>query len=608
MSMRSLFAGLIFGWMLLLSTGIAPAAAPPEESGSGMICKVYAVADLIVPIAGTFAARTDDGKPVANRTHEDRLIQIICSALSPASWRSQGGQGSINYYPLGMALVVRQTPEMQEQVAELLAALRKLQDTEVSVELRFVTVSDECLAKLGVEDADGKASIVRLDDAQVRLLLEAAQSDTRTNIMQAPKLTVFNGQRATLDLTEKQLFVTGAEMISTGERKMPQLHTKSVNTGLQVTVLPVVAPDNRSVTLQLGVSLTRADVPRLAASQILAGKSPEKNAVPTLTFVAPQEPRFSMRSFQTTVKLTDGTTALISGWTQHREQRNQICPPVLSKIPYIGQLFRTISYGKEREHLLVLVTPRVIVQQEKEERVPAEVKPSIAEEAGEVLPADHQSPASDPPNVQLPGPQVMHVRQRRFRLDYPMNDIARAAIGNLDVWYTRDTKQWVSYGHALPIKGHATITVSEDGRWGFTLIPRGSGERSPSAPKRGDEPQVWVEVDTVPPVVFLMNASTRMVDEAEKLSVRYRCEDAHLKSHPVTISYSTSPDGPWSVLSQNQEASGTFTHPLRYLPSEFYVRVEAQDEAGNVGWNVSELIRADANLQRASKLKVATEE
>ena len=39
-----------------------------------------------------------------------------------------------------MALVVNQTPDIQEQVAELLQALRRLQDQEVAVEVRFITL------------------------------------------------------------------------------------------------------------------------------------------------------------------------------------------------------------------------------------------------------------------------------------------------------------------------------------------------------------------------------------------------------------------------------------------------------------------------------------
>ena len=47
-----------------------------------------------------------------------------------------------------------------------------------------------------------------LNDIQVYMFMEAAQGDRRVNVMQAPKLTLFNGQTATLTVTDLQFFVT----------------------------------------------------------------------------------------------------------------------------------------------------------------------------------------------------------------------------------------------------------------------------------------------------------------------------------------------------------------------------------------------------------------
>src|SRR5437588_211563 len=110
MSVRFLIASFVSG-VLLLATGSFLAAGETK-----MITKVYPVADLVIPLVGN---------------------------------------GNISYYPLGLAVVVTQTPEVQEQVAELLKALRRLQDTEVSLEVRFVTITDKCFARvaqnLGIE-------------------------------------------------------------------------------------------------------------------------------------------------------------------------------------------------------------------------------------------------------------------------------------------------------------------------------------------------------------------------------------------------------------------------------------------------------------------------
>src|SRR5262249_32463077 len=57
----------------------------------------------------------------------------------------------IDYYPLGMALVINQTPDIQEQVAELLQALRRLQDQEVAVEVRFITLAEQFFERIGFD-------------------------------------------------------------------------------------------------------------------------------------------------------------------------------------------------------------------------------------------------------------------------------------------------------------------------------------------------------------------------------------------------------------------------------------------------------------------------
>ncbi len=53
-----------------------------------------------------------------------------------------------------------------------------------------------------------------LSDIQVFLFMEAVQGDTRSNIMQAPKLTMFNGQTASLNVTETGSFVQGVQVVS----------------------------------------------------------------------------------------------------------------------------------------------------------------------------------------------------------------------------------------------------------------------------------------------------------------------------------------------------------------------------------------------------------
>jgi multidrug efflux pump subunit AcrA (membrane-fusion protein) len=89
-----------------------PKGGPPktddaESAKAVLVVQVYPVGDLV-------------GSDVAH------LIQVITKIIKPASWTEQGGPGSIQYYPLGKALIVNQTADVHMQVQLLLDELRKV--------------------------------------------------------------------------------------------------------------------------------------------------------------------------------------------------------------------------------------------------------------------------------------------------------------------------------------------------------------------------------------------------------------------------------------------------------------------------------------------------
>jgi hypothetical protein len=88
-----------------------------------------------------------DGRPAAGQrtktdtTAADKLIQLIQEAIAPASWAGRGGKGTIDYHPLNMALVVNQTPEIQDQIAEFLDFLGRLDETDRHGQFRFIMLT-----------------------------------------------------------------------------------------------------------------------------------------------------------------------------------------------------------------------------------------------------------------------------------------------------------------------------------------------------------------------------------------------------------------------------------------------------------------------------------
>src|SRR5207245_5480127 len=120
---------------------LPPAVAPPptashkKESLQSKKEKVhrvtYPVADLVVPIEGLdVALGSNQKKPI--KTKEDWLIKKIMRTVSPASWACSGGAGTIDYYPLGMTLVVNNTLRVQAQVKYLLETMQRVQEVQVA--------------------------------------------------------------------------------------------------------------------------------------------------------------------------------------------------------------------------------------------------------------------------------------------------------------------------------------------------------------------------------------------------------------------------------------------------------------------------------------------
>ncbi len=95
----------------------------PEEAETELIARIYDVADFA-------SFRNHEGRVVPDY---DQLTRSIDSTIQPTTWDSVGGPGTI--VPFGEAglhvLIVKQTKEVHEEVAQCLAGLRQMRDEDV---------------------------------------------------------------------------------------------------------------------------------------------------------------------------------------------------------------------------------------------------------------------------------------------------------------------------------------------------------------------------------------------------------------------------------------------------------------------------------------------
>jgi hypothetical protein len=111
------------------------------------------------------------------------------------------------------------------------------------------------------------AILALLDDDEAKLVINAAQDCARTNIISAPKITIFNGESARIEDTTQRPFVVGIRAVQGGGQQ-PQIQV--IAEGTSIRVRPQLLDDDK-VLLDLG--LTLSDIRSVETVQIpIAGQ------------------------------------------------------------------------------------------------------------------------------------------------------------------------------------------------------------------------------------------------------------------------------------------------------------------------------------------------
>jgi type II secretory pathway component GspD/PulD (secretin) len=377
----------------------------------------------------------------------DTLIELITTTIEPDTWEEVGGPGAIDGFPGNLSLVVSQTQDVHERIIDLLEQLRRLQDLQVTIEVRFITLNDDFFERIGIdfdfdlpgggrfntlteiEDAqragitpnvtiglqpngaptvdldipfrqgsfdaavpvfggftpDAAASIgfAILSDIEAFFLIQASQGDSRSNVLQAPKVTLFNGQTAFVSDTSQRPFVTSVIPVVGDFAAAHQPVITVLTEGTSLSVQAVVSQDRRFIRLtlvpffsQIGDvdtftfnGTTTSDTGTTTVDPSDDMTNVVNNQQQTIQGTTVQLPTFAFTTVNTTVSVPDGGTILLGGIKRLSEGRNERGVPMLSKLPYINRLFKNVGIGRETQSLMMMVTPRIIIQEEEEENL-----------------------------------------------------------------------------------------------------------------------------------------------------------------------------------------------------------------------------------------------
>ena len=242
-----------------------------------------------------------------------------------------------------------------------------------------------------------------------------------------------------------------------------------------------------------------------------------------------------------------------------------------------------------------------------------DVRLSVADLAGnraiKMVQAKAGPAKSRPGRVATPGtPRTIYVPGKLFKLKYNLEDVGESRVKHVELWLTRDTRAWSKHhtieGNKLnkPIE----ISVESPGRYGFTLRPISGVGRAEPIPQKDQPPQIWVEVDTTKPVVKIKNVIVgESGADAGFMTVEFTAEDKFLRDNTVTVSTRQDSKAPWQVLQEKLSTSGKLRLPTKDRGPQFYLKVEAMDEAGNRGEDIwPEPVSVDLSKPKASILDI----
>ena len=173
-------------------------------------------------------------------------------------------------------------------------------------------------------------------------LLQAAMSDTKTKVLQAPQLRSVDGAKAILKIGEREPTATGSFQPGIGGVGInPLVNTQFtyIDVGVNVELTPRVH-ENGDVSMHVDL-----DISTVAGHVNLGGID---------------QPIIGQRKVTHDIRMHEGEVNLLGGLISQQEDKQMTGIPGLSSIPVLRRLFSGESTGNQRKELMIVLVPHIV--------------------------------------------------------------------------------------------------------------------------------------------------------------------------------------------------------------------------------------------------------
>ena len=176
------------------------------------------------------------------------------------------------------------------------------------------------------------------DDQNINLAINALSTVTDVDFLSSPSIMVLDNATATLQVGDEVPIATQSA-VGVLNPDAPIVNTVTLrDTGVILTITPRV---NESGLVLLDIEQEVSDV------------------VPTVTSGI-DSPTIQQRRIQTMVAVQDGQSLALGGLVEDSVTQTRNGVPFISRVPLLGELFKSQTDTTERTELLIIIKPRVI--------------------------------------------------------------------------------------------------------------------------------------------------------------------------------------------------------------------------------------------------------
>ncbi|MBN2844027.1 MAG: hypothetical protein JXM68_13140, partial [Sedimentisphaerales bacterium] len=312
---------------------------------------------------------------------------------------------------------IYQTPEVHQEIVDFLASLRAMFGDQVSLETRLLTINNNMLEDIGVDvdfllsasehgwDKWGDIEVEQqhaewaspsastgmtgslgggavpsafqmsgsfLDNIQVDFLIRATKANSRSRMLTAPHVTVFNGENAYVNFSREFVYVSEMDPEAGVGVVGYDVETDTLTSGIEMNLTPYITFDKRYVVMNIDFSQEILDSMfdfSYVSSEESTVDQVDGTDIPNQSdmTVRIQLPQTSVTQVDTKVSVPDGGTLLLGGQKLVGEVEQESGVPGLAHIPVLNRLFSTRNKTKDENIVLVLIKPKIIIQSEMEE-------------------------------------------------------------------------------------------------------------------------------------------------------------------------------------------------------------------------------------------------